>query len=58
MRSTLLLGAGLAALVALASPARAAEPQPCPQGSSPAPTKLAPCPSAPCLWTPQAPCEH
>jgi hypothetical protein len=60
MRSALLLGAGLAALVALAAPARAAESQPCPNGSSTPtiPSSTAPCEGAPCLWTPQPPCER
>ncbi|MFN9618176.1 MAG: hypothetical protein ACK55X_00495 [Synechococcaceae cyanobacterium] len=58
MRSALLLGAGLAAFVALAAPARAADAEPCQDITTPAPAKLAPCPSAPCLWTPQAPCAH
>ena len=56
MRPALLIGAGLVALVAFAAPARAAGPQPCENPNLSA--AAAPCPQAPCLWTPQKPCAH
>jgi hypothetical protein len=55
MRPALLIGAGLAALVALAAPARAAEPQPC---ANPNVASASPCPQAPCVWASEKPCGN
>ncbi|MFM7266661.1 MAG: hypothetical protein ACKOZW_13935 [Cyanobium sp.] len=61
MRPALLIGAGLAALVAVAGPARAASPEPCANRATAAapaaPAAPAPCQEAPCTWTPPAPCQ-
>ena len=51
MRSALLIGAGLAALVAFAAPAHAA-PEPCEA------TTAAPCEPAPCLQNSAPPCDR
>jgi|LakMenE18May11ns_1017448.scaffolds.fasta_scaffold9519595_2 hypothetical protein len=64
MRPALLIGAGLAALVALATPARAAAPQPCEQAVAPAqapiaaPAVLPPCEPNPCVQASAVPCQR
>jgi hypothetical protein len=51
MRPSLLIGAGIAALVAFAAPAHAA-PQPC------EPAATAPCAPTPCVQAAAIPCER
>jgi len=61
MRSALLIGAGLATLVAVAAPSQAATLQPCANpataASTGAPAGPAPCLEAPCTWEAPAPCQ-
>jgi hypothetical protein len=57
MRPALLIGAGLAALVAFAAPARAAAPEPC-EPTAAATAVLTSCEPSPCVQAAAVPCER